>query len=244
MSLGVVVIGHGSREPAANAELEALVAAWAAARPGREVTVGYVELAQPTARRRAGRRWRARTPRSIVAAAVPLRRPATSRTTCRSRWRRARAAAPRTRASAPPARWACTRRWSSIAFGARARRRARLADAAVAARTAVVVVGRGSSDPDANGDFCKLARLVGEGRGLHALRADASSASPAPLFAETLELVGAQPPRPHRRRALLPLRRPAGRQAARRRSRRSPRATRGSRPTGAAPGRRRAPLPR
>jgi sirohydrochlorin cobaltochelatase len=31
-------------------------------------------------------------------------------------------------------------------------------------QTALVVVGRGSSDPDANGDFCKLVRLLGEGR--------------------------------------------------------------------------------
>jgi hypothetical protein len=33
-------------------------------------------------------------------------------------------------------------------------------------KTAVVVVGCGSSDPDANGDFCKMVRLLGEGRDL------------------------------------------------------------------------------
>src|SRR5262249_39018389 len=32
--------------------------------------------------------------------------------------------------------------------------------------TLLLVVGRGSSDPDANGDFAKVARLIGEGRGL------------------------------------------------------------------------------
>jgi hypothetical protein len=32
-------------------------------------------------------------------------------------------------------------------------------------RTAVIVVARGASDPHANGDFCKLVRLVVEGRG-------------------------------------------------------------------------------
>ncbi len=31
--------------------------------------------------------------------------------------------------------------------------------------TAVLLVGRGSSDPDANGDLCKIARLLWEGRG-------------------------------------------------------------------------------
>jgi (2Fe-2S) ferredoxin len=33
-------------------------------------------------------------------------------------------------------------------------------------KTTVVVVGRGSSDPDANGDFCKVVRLLAEGRAL------------------------------------------------------------------------------
>ena len=33
-------------------------------------------------------------------------------------------------------------------------------------RTVVLVVGRGSSDPDANGDVCKLARILWEGSGL------------------------------------------------------------------------------
>jgi sirohydrochlorin ferrochelatase/(2Fe-2S) ferredoxin len=34
------------------------------------------------------------------------------------------------------------------------------------ARTVLLVVGRGASDPDANGDFYKVARLIGEGRRL------------------------------------------------------------------------------
>ena len=33
-------------------------------------------------------------------------------------------------------------------------------------KTAVVVVGCGSSDPDANGDLCKMVRRLGEGRDL------------------------------------------------------------------------------
>jgi (2Fe-2S) ferredoxin len=54
--------------------------------------------------------------------------------------------------------------------------------------TALVVVGRGSSDPDANGDFCKLVRLVGEGRGL-LLVAPAFAGIARPAVAETLEHV-------------------------------------------------------
>ncbi len=39
-------------------------------------------------------------------------------------------------------------------------------DDAARARTLLLVVGRGSSDPDANADLCKMARLIAEGRGL------------------------------------------------------------------------------
>src|SRR5439155_12205649 len=56
------------------------------------------------------------------------------------------------------------------------------------ARTAVLVVGRGSSDPDANGDFCKLVRLFAEGRGFG--RVDfAFMGITTPRVDETLELM-------------------------------------------------------
>jgi sirohydrochlorin cobaltochelatase len=57
-----------------------------------------------------------------------------------------------------------------------------------AKRTAVVVVGRGASDPDANGDFCKLVRLVGEGRGF-AWVVPSFIGITRPLFEETIELI-------------------------------------------------------
>src|SRR5438552_883884 len=44
----VLVVGHGSRDAAANSELEALVRAYADARPDAIVAHGYVELAQPS----------------------------------------------------------------------------------------------------------------------------------------------------------------------------------------------------
>jgi (2Fe-2S) ferredoxin len=52
----------------------------------------------------------------------------------------------------------------------------------------VIVVGRGASDPDANGDFCKLVRLFGEGRG-YAMVAPTFIGITRPLVDETLELV-------------------------------------------------------
>jgi sirohydrochlorin ferrochelatase/(2Fe-2S) ferredoxin len=163
MDLGVVVVGHGSREPAANAELEALVARWAGARPGRDVTVGYVELAQPSladaltaAAARHGRvvalplflfaAGHVKNDLPLALAAARAVRPHTQLTAARALgvhpslaelvWTRALAAAPR------------------------------LGEQAFAQKTALLVVGRGASDPDANGDFVKLVRLVGEGRGL------------------------------------------------------------------------------
>ncbi len=57
-----------------------------------------------------------------------------------------------------------------------------------ARRTALVVVGRGSSDPDANGDFFKLARLLGEGHDF-AWVAPAFIGITRPLFSEVIELI-------------------------------------------------------
>jgi len=44
----VVLLDHGSREPAANAQLDALAALVAARLPGRRVAVAHMELATPT----------------------------------------------------------------------------------------------------------------------------------------------------------------------------------------------------
>ena len=44
---GVLIVGHGSREAAANDEFEAFVAAYAERNPGFDVAYGYVELARP-----------------------------------------------------------------------------------------------------------------------------------------------------------------------------------------------------
>jgi sirohydrochlorin cobaltochelatase len=43
----VLLVGHGSRAPGANAEFEELVAAFRASEPGLRVEVAYIELARP-----------------------------------------------------------------------------------------------------------------------------------------------------------------------------------------------------
>jgi (2Fe-2S) ferredoxin len=52
----------------------------------------------------------------------------------------------------------------------------------------LIVVGRGSSDPDANGDFCKVARLLAEGRNF-AWVLPGFMGITRPMFDETVELV-------------------------------------------------------
>jgi sirohydrochlorin ferrochelatase/(2Fe-2S) ferredoxin len=66
-------------------------------------------------------------------------------------------------------------------------------DLRVRAKTLLLVVGRGASDPDANGDFFKVARLIGERRGL--LHVEATFLGIAqPLVETSLELVARMRP--------------------------------------------------
>jgi sirohydrochlorin ferrochelatase/(2Fe-2S) ferredoxin len=60
-------------------------------------------------------------------------------------------------------------------------------------RQAIVVIGRGSSDPDANGDFAKIVRLVGEAAG-SAITIPAFIGIAQPSFPEALELVARSRP--------------------------------------------------
>lgn len=158
---GLLLIGHGSRDAASNAEFEAIVAGYAAARPEIAVQHGYIELATP----HLADALAALAARVSRVAVVPLFLFAAGhvKNDIPLALERARAAHPGVRFSAArplgvhPA-------LAELAF-----ERAATAlpdDPAARARTALVVVGRGSSDPDANGDFCKTARLIGEGRGL------------------------------------------------------------------------------
>ncbi|HZS41334.1 MAG TPA: CbiX/SirB N-terminal domain-containing protein [Polyangia bacterium] len=204
----ILIVGHGSREAEANAEFEALVAAYRAARPDLDVAHGYVELAQPSLEAaleslaarasldgsangdgavsgdaasdggvsgdRAGARRVVAVPLFLFAAGhvkndLPLALD------------HARRRFPRVAFTAARALGVDPRLQSLLA--------ARIAEhGAPSAGTAVIVVGRGASDPDANGDFCKLVRLFGEGRGFQQV-APSFIGITRPLVDETLELV-------------------------------------------------------
>jgi len=192
MSTAILIVGHGSREPRANEGFEALVAAYRdhhGERSGHtEITHAYVELARPAiddALAELGQRHR----RVIV---VPLFLFLVGHTKNDIPIALARA-----RNAAPGVEFIATRELGvhpalvEIAF-ARAAAVAAL-DKAAAARTALVMVGRGSSDPDANAEFYKLARLVAEGRGFGWL-VPCFIGIAAPLVPEALEMAARSRP--------------------------------------------------
>jgi sirohydrochlorin ferrochelatase/(2Fe-2S) ferredoxin len=157
----VVLVGHGSRDPDANRELGRVAASYGAARPDRRVHVAYIELAAPLL----GDALDAIAEGAASIVVVPL----------------FLFAAGHAKNDLPLIIDRTRRRFSGVQIAAApalgvhpllvdlAHERAATvlpADAAARARTLLLVVGRGSSDPDANGDFCKMARLIGENRGL------------------------------------------------------------------------------
>jgi sirohydrochlorin ferrochelatase/(2Fe-2S) ferredoxin len=160
MTTGVLIVGHGSREPGANAELEAMVEAYRAGRAPLEVAHGYVELATPML----GPALCALADRVDHVIALPLFLFMAGH--AKNDIPLALAEARRER---PGVRFTAARALGvhpSLVELAFARARPALERAREPAKTAVIVVGRGASDPDANGDFCKVVRLFAEGRGL------------------------------------------------------------------------------
>lgn len=184
---GVLVLGHGSRDPAGNLELEAFARKIAELRPAERVRHGYIELAAPLfADALDG--LAVECARIVVLPLFLL-------------------AAGHVKHDLPRVLADARRRRPGVAFVA-ARPlgidpgvleiAARRLDGAVAGgaaeETAVVIVGRGSSDPDANGDLFKVARLLVEGRPF--LTAQACFAGiRRPFLPETLDLVARLGPR-------------------------------------------------
>jgi sirohydrochlorin ferrochelatase/(2Fe-2S) ferredoxin len=156
-----LLIGHGSREPASNAEFEAIASAYRAARPGLRVETAYVELARPLV----AEALDALAAEVLRITVVPVFLFAAGhvKNDLPLAIADARRAHPRCQIVAAPA-LGVHPALAELAF-----QRASVClpeDPAARAKTLVLVVGRGSSDPDANGDFCKISRLIGEGRGL------------------------------------------------------------------------------
>ena len=183
MREAVLIVGHGSRDPAANVEFEALVAGYRNRRADLAVSHGYVELAQPC------------LSQALDDAASKVDRVVTLPLFL--------FAAGHVKNDLPIALDGARRRFPGVRFDAgralgvhpnlvdlafERTEALGLTDAKAVRRTVVVVVGRGASDPDANGDFCKLVRLFGEGRGFGWVL-PAFIGITRPLLPESLELL-------------------------------------------------------
>jgi sirohydrochlorin cobaltochelatase len=186
MRTALLIVGHGSRDAAGNAEFEALVAAYRAAR-SLDVAYGYVELAEPSLQV-ALHELAQRADHVVV---LPLFLFAAGHVKndlplalhhARERFPAVRFTAARALGVHPYLVTLASERAASV-----------LDTVHTPARTAVIAVGRGSSDPDANGDFCKVVRLLAEGREF-AWVLPSFIGIARPLFEEVIELVARSRP--------------------------------------------------
>lgn len=183
MREAVLIVGHGSRDPAANVEFESFVVGYRQRRADLEVSHGYVELAQPCLSQAldeaASKADRVVTlPLFLFAAGHVKNDLPIALDGVRRRFPKVRFDAGRALGVHPNLVDLAFERTKSLG----------IPDLKAAGRTAVVVVGRGASDPDANGDFCKLVRLFGEGRGFGWVL-PAFIGITRPLLPESLELL-------------------------------------------------------
>jgi len=163
MHTAVMLCGHGSRDGEAIAELEQAAAGLRALQPGLELAVGYLEFARPTIRDGL-EALRSRGAGRILA--VPAMLFAASHVKNDLPWEI------NSFAAANPA--IELRFGRELAIEPKLLRAAadRIAAAEEAARRAIprsdtllLVVGRGTNDPDANSNIAKLARMLWEGMG-------------------------------------------------------------------------------
>jgi len=161
--VGIVIAGHGSRDPDAVREFDALVALVRARAPQQVVTHGYLEFSSPTISEAVSANLAAGSKQIAVVPAVLL-------------------AARHAKNDMPAEVLAMAREHPTVDFhfGAPLNLHPQLLQLAqeriIAAEatsphtirradTCLVLVGRGTTDPDANGEVAKLARMLEEGMG-------------------------------------------------------------------------------
>jgi sirohydrochlorin cobaltochelatase len=183
----VIIVGHGSRDAHANTEFEQLVVDFRALHAKWKVRHAYVEIASPSLtnvllEERSPNRRVVVAPLFLFGAGhlkndIPL-----ALATARSRHPKVEFIATRELGVHPSLIDLAWERASTL-----------LPPKKSDEKTAVILVGRGASDPDANGDFCKLVRLFGEGRNLSWVVPSFIGIT-RPLFEEAAELVARSRP--------------------------------------------------
>ncbi len=158
----IVLLGHGSRRASGNAGVFALGERLRAA-SGLPVSVGFIELAEPSGMEAVDRVVAGGAEEIVVSPAVLLAAGHAKNDVpylvqqARARYPDRRFYAARPMGLHPELLAALGRRFAEA--------RAALPEVAME-RTGLILLGRGSSDPDANADVYKLARLLCERRGL------------------------------------------------------------------------------
>lgn len=153
----ILILGHGSRRPASNAQFEALVALFRARRPELDVGHAYIELCDPLLAD--GLAALARRSDRVTVLPLFLFAAGHVKGDLPEALEEARTAFPRVRFDAA-AELGVDSTMVSIALdraGARVPLRS-----PEAAETVVLTIGRGSLDSNANGDFYKLSRMLCE----------------------------------------------------------------------------------
>jgi sirohydrochlorin cobaltochelatase len=186
-SIGVVIVGHGSRDARANTQFEELVTRFRAVHPGLDVSYGYIEIASPSL----AQALSASAARNTHVVTVPLFLFGAGH--LKNDIPLALAAA---RAQHPNVTFSAARELgihTSLVDLAFDRTAPFLTDNDPHLKTAAIVVGRGASDPDANADFCKFVRLFGEGRPFAWVMPSFIGIT-RPSFEEVIELIGRSRP--------------------------------------------------
>jgi sirohydrochlorin cobaltochelatase len=154
----LLVAGHGSRDAAGAAELAVLLDRVRALAPGLGVEGGFIELAGPPLSAAAAR-LAAGGARDVVVVPLMLLAAGHAKNDIPALLARARLEHPGVRF-----RYARDLGIHPDLLALAAERLAAAVPAAQRPATAVLLCGRGSSDPDANADLHKVARLLWEGR--------------------------------------------------------------------------------
>ena len=166
MNYSIVVAAHGSRDPAGVREVEALVALMKKRAPARSITLGFLEFALPTIDEGVRAAIAAGAERVVMLPALLL-------------------AATHAKNDMPGELAVLKRDFPGVEFHFGAPMdlhplmlrlaQQRIVEAEVSSQRAVkrsesclVVVGRGTTDPDANSEVSKLARMLEEGLGFGA----------------------------------------------------------------------------